>query len=181
MKRLLRTAAFAAFAITLHGSTASASSFEWVDQTITGPVGPSTVVLDDASACGGTPCVDPTGGDAELFTASAQQMAAASAMPQREINMAFARKFPDPAVPVPAPVMEGSSSDEGFASAPSDVGDVPPQPPVDASSQPSDPAMQGMAPGGSPMEQAAALDPNGAPDPNAPPVPLADAELRESN
>jgi hypothetical protein len=177
MKRLLIAASFAITA----AAPATASSFEWVDQTITGPTGPSMVAIGEATACGDTACVDPTGGDKALFTASSQRIAALNATPQREINVTFARKFPDPAIPVPAPMGDDMSSGGGEPSLPADVGNVPPQPPVDpmAEPMPTDPNAPPM-PGSSPMEQAAALNPQGFEQPGAP-VPLADSELRDND
>jgi hypothetical protein len=147
---------------------AKASSIELLDDMVTGAKGSASIVtMGQPVPCEPEACVDKTGGDPALNTAAAQQQAALDAMPLRKINFTFARKFPDPAVPVPsaAPVesSEGSSALE-IPAAPADSGTVAAQPPV-----------------GQPVDQASISAPNGgAPEGGVVPVvPLADSELRE--
>ncbi|MCU0830861.1 MAG: hypothetical protein MUC58_04995 [Rhizobiaceae bacterium] len=119
-----------------------ASSITEIDAMVTGPKGPSIIVLgpeEDESA------VSP------MITSSFASLAAPGRQP---INMKFARKFPDPAVPVPAPAdpsddaparasaplpnpVQGTGNnpaDEALAPmAPPDAGTIPAQPPVSQS------------------------------------------------
>lgn len=118
---------------------ASASSIELIDDMVTGPNGtPSIITLGTPVACEDDFCVDATGGDSNLATSSANTVAPLNAAPVRKINFDFARKYPDPATPVPsaAPESESASFEGGPAAAPAapalpaDVGDIQPQPPV---------------------------------------------------
>lgn len=161
-----------ALLVTALSFPAQASSIEIVDDMVTGAKGSTSVVtLGAAEPCAEVGCIDATGGDPKLNTAAAQQQAALGAMPAKKINFAFARKFPDPAVPIPAaPVAESAdgSDDLGIPMAPADSGTVAAQPPVEQ-----------------PTTQASMVPPAGdqsvAPvDPKAPVMPLANSELRES-
>lgn len=150
---------------------ANASSIELIDSTVTGAKGSSSILTYDTKVvCQEMACVDGSGGDPSLSTSVAK--------PLQEINYVFARKYPDPAVPVPtvAPV-EAADSGLGLdiPQAPSDSGTVAAQPPVEQpTQQPTEqasmnPSMDGSTPGA------------GQPDePKAPIMPLADSELRDS-
>jgi hypothetical protein len=143
MKRIALLAAIAGLAT----FPATAGSIEVLDATITGPAGPtkSMIVLGPTELCAPN-CGD---GVENIVTSSFGD----AAKPGRKtINMAFARKFPDPAVPIPAVSADSSASDSGIPgfggstpvatppaaaaapSAPADAGAIPAQPPVAESS-----------------------------------------------
>ncbi len=187
MKQLFAGAAL----LVLTSLPAAASSIELIDQIITGAKGSKSIItLGEPVPCAETACVDASGGDPKLNTASAQQQAAVGAMPPREINFEFARKFPDPANPV-ASTAPATAEPAGLTSlevpkAPADAGTIAPQPPVSAQ----------QPPAASPEEQANDTPPgqqrgNTAPpvaqqgatrgsiDPNAPKMPIISSEMRE--
>lgn len=155
---------------------ASASSIEYIDEMVTGAKGSSSIItLGKPQPCTETACVDKSGGDANMNTASAAQQAALQLVPVKKINFDFARKYPDPAIPVAtaAPEAEtGGSSATEVPAAPADSGNVAAQPP--AQSQP-DPAAIGA-----PTPEALETSTRGSIDPNAPIMPTQSAEARES-
>ena len=154
---------------------ASASSIETVDGMITGPEGKSSIItLGAVDACADTACVDASGGDPKMNTASAQQQIASITTPVKKINTEFARKFPDPANPVPSAPADSASSGGSNASvpaAPADSGTIATQPPVQ---QPMDQASMGA-----PAEGASTDGTRGTMDPNVPPMPVVNSELRD--
>jgi hypothetical protein len=135
MKQLvLGVALMAAFSL-----PSAAGSIEMIDTMVTGAKGASKsiVMLGEAQGCL-TACQIAA---APITTSSFASLALPG---KKKINVAFARKFPDPAVPVPAPVDDGSNSAAadplaapaapaaaGAPSAPADAGTIPPQPSVD--------------------------------------------------
>lgn len=154
---------------------ASASSIEVIDSMVTGPKGsPSIITLGPVAPCSDAACVDATGGDPKLNTASAMQQIASVTTLAKKINFDFARKFPDPAVPVPSAPAEGEASAPAvpkIPTAPADSGTIAAQPPVQP--QPDSASM------GAPSEGAPADATRGAIDPNAPKLPITSTELRE--
>jgi hypothetical protein len=170
MKQLFAGAAL----LVLTSFPASASSIEFVDEIVTGAKGSKSIItLGEASPCAETACVDASGGDPKLNTASAQQQAALAAKPPRKINFEFARKFPDPANPVPlsapAKTASGAPNILEVPKAPADSGRIAAQPPV---AQP--PQVSTRESDGRPLQTS-----RGTIDPNAPKMPIASTELRE--
>jgi hypothetical protein len=154
---------------------AAASSIELIDNMVTGPKGKSSIItLGSLENCADKVCIDATGGDPKLNTASAQVQIAAVTAPVKKINFDFARKFPDPANPVAsAPVEEsaGGSASSSSPAAPADSGTIAAQPPVEP--QPD------TAAGGGQSADASADATRGAIDPNAPVMPIASSEAKE--
>ena len=149
--------------------SAQASSIEFIDNMVTGPKGQSSIVtLGKPSGCSDTACFDSTGGDPKMATATAQQQIALAITPVKKINMEFARRFTDPAVPVPATIDDGGAVNPVAATpqAPADIGTVAEQPPV----QPEMTPQQMGAPD---------VTTRGTLDPNVPPMPVVSSELRE--
>ena len=187
MKQLFAGAAI----LVLTSFPAAASSIELIDQIITGAKGSKSIItLGEPVPCAETACVDASGGDPKLNTASAQQQAAAAAMPPKQINFEFARKFPDPANPVPTTAPEAADS-AGLTSlkvprAPADAGNVAPQPPV-SSQQPPVASPEEQANDAPPGQQRGNTAPpaaqqnatRGSIDPNAPKMPIVTSEMRE--
>ena len=164
-----------ALLLTCLGLPASATSIEVIDNMVTGPKGKSSIVtLGGSAPCLDTACIDTTGGDPKLNTASAQAQIASATNPLKKINFSFARLFPDPAVPVPsAPVEEaaGSAPSLEIPLAPADSGTVAAQPPVMPQPDPSQ--------SGAPQAAAPADLTRGSIDPNAPVMPIVNSELRD--
>lgn len=164
-----------ALLFTCLGLPASASSIIEIDNMVTGPEGRSSIItLDSQLPCNETACVDASGGNADLMTSSFEQMAAIASQANKKINFEFARRFPDPAVPVPsAPVEDSSSSAPGLGipEAPADSGTIAAQPPVAPQMEPalSVPPVNGAAPDGT----------RGSIDPDAPVIPVVSSELRD--
>jgi hypothetical protein len=167
-----------ALLITCLSLPASASSIEFIDNVVTGPKGHSSIItLGGEVPCEETACVDATGGSDGMNTGSAPLQAALNTIPLKKINFDFARKFPDPAVPVPsaAPAPEAASANPlAVPSAPADSGTIAAQPPVQP--QPEQPAqpVADAPPTGAPVDAA-----RGSIDPNAPVKPIVSSELRE--
>jgi hypothetical protein len=169
-----------ALLFTCLGLPASASSIIEIDNMVTGPQGRSSIVtLGGEVPCSETACVDASGGDAKMSTGASGLTASVAALPKKKINFEFARKFPDPAVPIPAPVTEGTEEAANPLStptAPADSGEIAAQPPVEP--QPEQPvAAQPTAEAPTSSEP---FDPaRGSIDPNAPVKPIVSSELRE--
>jgi hypothetical protein len=164
---------------------ASASSFEYLDSMVTGEQGKSIIVLQSIDECAGDEACDVFDG-AEMLTSSAPLVEVS-----KTLNTAFARKFPDPASPVPLPAASASAPEPEL---PAGIGSVPSQPPVQTSSQPPmspqmqgapdtsnmPPEMRGSSADASPIEQAANIDPASSAS-NAPRmIPMRNDEQRES-
>jgi hypothetical protein len=150
MKRMAFLVAFAG----LSAFPASAGSIELIDATITGPVGTtkSMIVLGPTELCAPN-----CGGDGieNIVTSSFDAMAVPG---RRKINVDFARKFPDPSVPVPAPMSaEGDGSGGGMPGMPGMGGAAAPAPtppaPEGAAAAPSAPADAGTIPAQPPVGQ----------------------------
>jgi hypothetical protein len=149
MKRILLTlGALGALAL-----PAQASSIVAIDEMITGAKGPSVIVLGPA---------EPSKPDvAPMITSSFDGLAKPGRKP---INFTFARKYPDPAVPIPAPVTAEDGTEAAAtpaAPAPAPVADAPPAP-VDAGTIPAQkPVEQSEL---RPTRQGEALQEPGVPD-----------------
>jgi pyruvate/2-oxoglutarate dehydrogenase complex dihydrolipoamide acyltransferase (E2) component len=158
---------------------ASASSIIEIDSMVTGPLGSSIVTLGGEVPCEETACVDATGGNSNLKTGSAGQMSSLTALPEKKINFEFARKFPDPAVPVPTPVSDATAvatDPTAVPKAPADSGEIAAQPPV----QPQPESPTAAAPTADAAPQGMPADPaRGSIDPNAPVKPIVSSELRD--
>ena len=152
---------------------AFASSIELIDNMVTGPKGTSSIVtLGPIEPCGDVACTDATGGDPKLVTLSSQQQIASLTTVIKKINFEFARKFPDPAVPVPTAPSESASSapvDLKIPTAPADSGTIAAQPPIQP--QPGS-ASIGAPIEGAPADAAAADGTRGSIDPNARIIPV---------
>jgi hypothetical protein len=125
MKHIFVSAAFFALA----SFPASASSFEVIDEIVTGAKGSKSIItLGEPVPCAETACVDATGGNPTLKTA------ATDTGQLKKINFEFARKFADPANPVPTtvsdPSAEAPSETPKIPKAPADTGEIAAQPPV---------------------------------------------------
>ena len=149
---------------------AFASSIELIDDMVTGPKGSSSIItLGPVEPCVDSACTDATGGDPKMVTMSAQQQISSLTAVVKKINFDFARKFPDPAVPVPSAPAESASGTPAVTvpKAPADSGTIAAQPPV--SSQP-DPASISKPPQGAlgQGEQANGAPVDGAPVNGAP-------------
>jgi hypothetical protein len=169
MKQFLMAVSLLALAV----SPTQAGSIELVDSNVTGPIGPSMIVLGSIDACSAENCG--SAGEAKVIVASVPSEGPG-------FNVIFARKYPDPAVPTPAPSADGGAS--STPSAPADVGNIPAQPPMNQSrnaTQEQAAQQNSQAASQSPIEQAAAMDPAASSSSNAKIVPLADSELREAN
>ena len=157
------------------GLPASASSIIEIDNLVTGPQGRSSIItLGGDAECAQTACVDATGGTEDLMTSSFAQMASIAAQANKKINFEFARRFPDPAVPVPSSPVEEASDDGSsliIPAAPADSGTIAAQPPVE---QQPEPALS-VAPDGTTAPDGT----RGSIDPSAPVMPVASSELRE--
>ena len=159
---------------------ASATSIELIDDMVTGPKGKSSIVtLGPVPTCAETACVDGTGGATALKTGSAFSQIAIATTTAKKINFEFARKFPDPASPVPTAPAEqdaGNSDMTKMPKPPADMGTIPAQPPVGGSA-PASPAAIGAPVAGAEVDQT-----RGTIDPaKAPAAPLVNSELRESD
>jgi hypothetical protein len=156
---------------------ASASSIELVDDIVTGPKGKSSfVTLGPVTPCDDSACVDGTGGDPKLKTASAFEQIALATRPVKKINFDFARKFPDPASPVAAAPAEADAAGAPalqIPKAPADSGTIAAQPPV-GSAAPNDPAAIGAPTGATQTTET-----RGTIDPNLPAMPIVNSELRD--
>ena len=145
---------------------AFASSIELIDNMVTGPKGSSSIItLGPVEPCTDSACTDATGGDPKMVTMSAQRKIELLTAVAKKINFDFARKFPDPAIPVPTAPTESASGTPAAVTvpkAPADSGTIAAQPPV--GSQPGSPPT-GRPPEGAPVQGQQA---NGAPVDGAP-------------
>lgn len=149
MKRTLTAFTLA----TLFVMPAAAGSIELIDPLVTGTKGASRSVVQIALP-------DAAPGTEEADSAT---MVTAAVTPGKKINVAFARKFPDPAVPVPAVTApEDGGMDAGFGGIGAEAAppaDGQPGAPADgqnaaAPSAPAAPADAGKIPEQPPVEQA---------------------------
>ena len=155
---------------------ASAASIELIDNMVTGTKGSaSIIIIGKPVPCIEAACVDASGGDAKMSTASAAKQASLQIAPPRKINFDFARKYPDPANPVAVSAPESSSGESGglldTPTAPADSGTVAQQPPVQP--QPDSQAM------GGPSSEAPVNATRGSIDANSPVMPIASTEASE--